>query len=110
MLFCSWPICFPLRACLSIRPLFVQDRVNQISFRRDSSPQLPEEGIAKLPVLILRGYFSKICNLYVADRFRNIFGVRTGGNRISGLSEAGYCFLGNHLLVPMDLFTHVYIT
>lgn len=63
-----------------------------------------------MPALFLWFRFGKICDLDVADRFRNIFRVRTGGNRIHGFCEVGYRLLGDGLLVPMDLITHVYIT
>ena len=63
-----------------------------------------------MPALILWGYFGKICDLDVADRFRIIFGVRTEGYRIRGFCEIGYRLLGDSLLVSMDLITHVYIT
>lgn len=110
MLFCSGSFCLSLRTCLSIRPLLVQGRVYKIPLGCDSFAQLPKKSIAEVPVLFLWFCLGKICDLDVADRFRNIFGVRTGGSRIIGFCEVGYRLLGDGLLVPMDLITHVYIT
>lgn len=106
----SRSFCLSLWTRLSIRPLFVQGRVDKIPLRCDPSSQFPKEGIAEVLAIILRVCLAKICNLDEADRFMDIFGVRTGGNSIGSFCEVGYRLLGDGLLVPVDLITHVYIT